>query len=195
VKSSGPSNQTWLEVDPELQKAMFVATEQLGMLRHFHHDPRRSSQIRSDIAGVARWINFLIGQREHIAIEITNQRPDLVKLEGRIVCETCRKGPRDNLGQASDHEDSAPPPIWKKQLEFLLACTRRVGVELFHRECASCDLAKFPGCLAQLMSASLRLRRYLSSMEVGEMNFAVGLSTSCCAVCGQPLNPPPAAVL
>jgi hypothetical protein len=74
---------------------------------------------------VAQWINFLIDQREHIAIEITEQRPDLVKLGGRVVCERCRKGAKDNSSKTSGHEDSAPPPIWKTQLEFLLTFTKQ----------------------------------------------------------------------
>jgi hypothetical protein len=195
VKPSVLSTQTWREVDCELQKAIYVGIEQLGMLRHFHHDPRHSPQIRADITAVAQWITFLIGQRKQIAIENAEQRPDLVKLEGRVVCERCRNGPRDNVGQTSGHEDSAPPPLWKTQLEFLLSSAKRVGVELFEQECASCGLTKFPDCLAKLVSALLRLRRCLSSAGVEETRSAVDLSCSGCAVCGQPINPPPAAVL
>src|SRR5450755_3233465 len=110
------SNQTWLEVDHELQKAMYVATEQLGMLRRFHHDPKQSPQIRADLTAVARWIVFLMDQREHTAIEITKQKPDLVKLVGRVVCERCRKGAKEKGSKSRGHEDSAPPPIWKTQL-------------------------------------------------------------------------------
>jgi hypothetical protein len=189
------SNQTGLDVDHELQKAMYVAIEQLGMLRRFHRDPRQSPQIRADITAVAQWINFLFEQREHIVIEITEQRPDLVTLGGRVVCERCRKGARDNCSKTSGHEDSAPPPIWKAQLEFLLACTKRVGVELFERNCASYNLRKFPDCLAKLANALLRLRRYLSSMGAGETRIEVEYSSESCAECGQPINPPPAAVL
>src|ERR1022692_4806114 len=115
VKPSIWSNQTSSEVDHELQKTMYVGIELLGMLRHFHHDPRQSSRIRADITAVAQWINFLINQREHIAIEMAKQKPDVVKLGGRIVCERCRKSSKDNR-QASAHKDSAPPPIWKTQL-------------------------------------------------------------------------------
>src|ERR1019366_6440559 len=188
-------NRTWLEIDHELQKAMYVAIEQLGMLWHLHHDPRQSPQIRADITAVAQWINFLIDQREHIAIEITEQRPDLVKLGGRVVCERCRKGAKDNSGKTSGHEDSAPPPIWKTQLEFLLACTKRVGVELFEQDCASYNLRKFPDCLTKLVSALLRQRRCLSSMGAEETSIEVEHSSNSCAECGQPINPPPAAVL
>lgn len=42
------STQTWLEVDHELQKAMYVGIEQLGMLWRFRHDPRT---VRSDPSG------------------------------------------------------------------------------------------------------------------------------------------------
>jgi hypothetical protein len=189
------SNQSWSEVDHELQKAMYVAIEQLGMLRHLHHDPRQSPQIEVEITAVAQWINFLVDQREHIAIEITKQRPDLVKLGGRVVCESCRKGAKDHCSKTSGHEDSAPPPIWKTQLEFLLACTKRVGVELFERDCASYNLRNFPDCLTKLLSVLLRPRRCLSSMEAGETSIEVEHSSSSCAECGQPINPPPAAVL
>jgi hypothetical protein len=188
------SNQTWLEVDHQLQKAMYVTIEQLRMLRHFHHDPRQSPQIQADITAVAQWINFLIDQREHIAIEMTNQRPDLVKLGGRVVCESCRKGAKDNGSKTSGHEDSAPPPIWRTQLEFLLACTKRVGVELFEQDCASYNL-KFPACLAKLVSALLRQRRCLSSMAAGETRIEVKHCSDSCAECGQPINPLPEAVL
>ena len=195
MKQGNLLDQTSSEIDHELQKAMYVGIELLGMLRHFHHDPRQSAQIRAEITAVAQWINFLIDQREHIAIEMTNQRPDLVKLGGRVVCESCRKGAKDNGSKTSGHEDSAPPPIWKAQLEFLLACTKRVGVELFERNCASYNLRKFPDCLAKLANALLRLRRYLSSMGAGETRIEVEYSSESCAECGQPINPPPAAVL
>jgi hypothetical protein len=189
------SNQSWSEVDHELQKAMYVAIEQLGMLRHLHHDPRQSPQIEVEITAVAQWINFLADQREHIAIEITKQRPDLVKFGGRVVCERCRKGAKDHCSKTSGHEDSAPPPIWKTQLEFLLACAKRVGVELFEQECASYNLRKFPGCLAKLVSALLRQRRCLMSVGPGEPRIEVEHRSASCAECGEPINPPPAAVL
>jgi|SRR5208282_1959409 hypothetical protein len=189
------SNQTWRAVDHKLQKAMYVASEQLGMLRHIYHDPRQSPQIRAEITAVAQWINFLIDQREHIAIEITKQRPDLVKLGGRVVCETCGKRARDNRGKASGHESSVPPPIWKTQLEFLLACAERVGVELFEQDCAFYNLGKFPDCLAKLVSALLRQRRCLLSMGAGETRIEVEHCSISCAECGQPINLPPAAAL
>ena len=189
------STQTWFEVDHELQKAMYVAIEQLGMLWRFRHDPRQSAQIRADITVVAQWINFLIDQREHIAIEITEQRPDLVKLGGRVVCERCRKGAKDNSSKTSGHEDSAPPPIWKTQLEFLLTFTKRVGVKLFEQDCASCNLRKFPNCLSKLAHALLRQRQYLSSMGAGETRIEVEHYSAGCAECGQPIDPHPEAVL
>jgi hypothetical protein len=118
-----------------------------------------------------------------------------VKLGGRVVCERCRKGAKDNCGTTSGHEDSAPPPIWKTQLEFLLACTKRVGVELFEQDCASYNLRKSPDCLAKLVSALVRQRRCLSSIEAGETSIEVEHCSNSCAECGQPISPPPAAVL
>lgn len=189
------SNQTWLEVDQKLQKAMYVAMEQLKMLWHFHQDPRNSPQIRAEITAVARWINFLLDQRDHIAIEITKQKPDLVKLGGRLVCEACRKDAKDNCSN-SRHEDSAAPPIWKMQLEFLLACTERVGAEVFEQDCSSSSLRNFPDCLTKLLSALLRQRRCLiSSIGAGETGIQVDHGSNSCAECGQTINPPPAAVL
>lgn len=165
LRTSIESNQ--LEVDHELQKAMYVAIEQLGMLRRLHHDPRQSPQIRAEITAVTRWINFLIDQREHIVIGIAELRPDVVNLGARFLCGRCRKSAKDNNGRPSGHDDSAPPPIWKTQLEFLLACTKKVGVELFEQDCASYDLRSFPDCLPKLTNALLRLRRYLSSIGTG----------------------------
>lgn len=188
-------NRTWLEIDHELQKAMYVAIEQLGMLRHFHHDPRQSPHIRADIMAVAQWINFLIDQREHIATEITEQRPDLVKIRARVVCERCRKGAKDNRSKTSGQEESTPAPIWKTQLKFLLVCTKRVGVELFEQDCASYGLRKFPDCLAKLVSALLRQRRCLSSKGVEETNIEVKHLSNSCAECGETINPAPAVVL
>jgi hypothetical protein len=188
------SNQPWLEVDHKLQKAMYVAMEQLQMLWRFYHDPRHSSQIRADITAVARWINFLLDQRDHIAIEITRQKPDLVKLGGRLVCETCRKDAKDNCSNSS-HEDSAPAPIWKMQLEFLLACTERVGTEVFEQDCSSYSLRNFPDCLTKLLSALLRQRRCLiSSMGARETGIEVDHGSNSCAECGQTISPLPAAV-
>jgi hypothetical protein len=191
VNPSSWSNQPWSEVDHELQKAMYIAMEQLGMLRHFHNDRRHSAQIRADITALAQWIDFLINQREHMAIEIATLRPDIVKLEGRIVCERCRKGARENP-KTSGREDSEPPPIWKTQLEFLLDCTKRVGVELFEQECVSYALRNFPDCLAKLTHTLLRQRRFLSSMGSGETTIEVRHCSGSCAECGQPINPPPA---
>jgi len=184
------SNRTWLEVDHELQKAMYLAIELLKMLRRFHRDPRQSPPIRAEITAVAQWLNFLIEQREQIAVEPTEQRPDLVKLCGRVVCETCRKLAKDNRFTTSAEEDSAPSPIWKTQLEFLLACTQRVGTELFAQDCASYSLRRFPDCLAKLMNALLRQRRYLASTGGGETKIAVEHCSNACAECGQPIEPP-----
>jgi len=190
------SNQTWREVDQELQQALCIAIEQIGMLWRFHHDPRQSRQIRADITAVAQWIDFLFEQRECIAIEITGQRPDLVKLGARVVCEKCRKGAKDNSGKTSGYDNSAPPlPVWKTQLEFLLACTKRVGVELFEQNCVSSNLQQFPDCLAKLANALLRLRRHLSSMGAEETRIEVRHCSDSCAECGEPINPPPEAVL
>jgi hypothetical protein len=195
VKPTTSLNQTSLEVDHELQKAMYVGIQQLGMLRRFHHDPRESRRIRTDITAVAHWIEFLVSQRELIAFEITDPTPDLVKLEGRVVCEKCRKNARYTSAETNDHEDSAPPPIWEKQLGFLLSCTKTVGFDLFEQDCVSCNLREFPDCLVKLVSASLRLQRFLSSRGVGEMDIAVEHSFSSCSQCGQLISPPPAAVL
>jgi hypothetical protein len=189
------SDLTWLKVDFDLQKVMYVAIELLGMLRWLHHDARQSPQIRADITAVARWINFLMDQREHIACEIAEPRPEVAKLKGRFLCEKCMKCAKDNYGKTVGYEVSAPPPIWKTQLDFLLACTERVGVELFEQDCASCDLRKFPDCLAKLANAALRLRRYLSSMGAGEMRMGVEPFPDSCDECGQPINPPPEALL
>lgn len=194
VKTSiGSSNQS--EVDHELQKAMYVSIEQLGMLRRLYRDPRQSPQIRADITAVTRWINFLIDQRQHIVIGIAELRPDVVNLGARFLCDKCRKAAKDNRGTPRGHDDSAPPPIWKRQLEFLLACTKQVGVELFEQDCASYDLRTFSDCLAKFANALLRLRRYLSSMGAGEMRMGVEPFSDSCAECGQTLNPLPEAVL
>jgi hypothetical protein len=184
-----------LEVDPELQKAMYVAIEQLGMLRCLHHDARQSPQIRADITAVARWINFLIDERKHVALEISERRSEGMKLGGRFLCESCVKRATDNYSKTSGQEVSAPPPIWKTQLEFLLVCTKRVGVELFEQDCASYNLRKFPDCLAKLANVLLRLHRYLSSMGAGEMRMGVEPIPDSCDECGQPIDPPPEAAL
>ncbi len=189
------SNQTVLEIDHELQKAMYLAIEQLGMLWRFRCDLEQSPQMRADIRAVAQWINFLIDQRESIAVEISEQRPDLVELGGQVLCETCRKGAKNGYSKTSSHESLAPPPIWKIQLEFLLACTKRVGVELFEQDCASYNLRKFPSCLAKLMRALLRPRRCLLSTGAGETGIEVNHRTKSCAECGQSINPPQAAAL
>ncbi len=174
---------------------MYIATELLGMLRRLHHDPRQSPPIQADVTAVARWINFLMDQREQIAIEIAEPRSEAVKLGAPFLCERCMKCAKDNYGKTSGHDDSAPPPIWKTQLGFLLACTERVGVELFEQDCASYDLRKFPGCLAKLANALLRLRRYLSSMGEGKMRMGVEPLPDSCDECGQPINLPPEALL
>ena len=194
MKQGNLLDQTSSEIDHELQKAVYVGIELLGMLRHFHHDPRQSAQIRAEITAVAHWINFLLDQREHIAIERDTQRPDLVKLGGRIVCERCRKSAKDSRN-ASAHKDSAPPPIWTTQLEFLLACTNKVGVELFEQECSSSSPREFPDCLAKLANTLQRQRRYLSSMGSGELRIEVDHYSDSCVECGQAIDPLPAAAL
>src|ERR1035437_4190392 len=152
-----------LQVDHELQRALYVAIEQLGMLLRVRHDPRQSAQLRAEITAGAQWIDFLFDQREDIAISANERKPDLFKLGGRVVCESCREEAKANSGRTGGHSDSAPLPIWKTQVEFLVACTKRVGVELFEHDCASYNLRKFPECLAQLANALLRLRRCLPS--------------------------------
>ena len=54
MKQGNLLDQTSSEIDHELQKAMYVGIELLGMLRHFHHDPRQSAQIRAEITEVAQ---------------------------------------------------------------------------------------------------------------------------------------------
>jgi len=181
------SNQTLLELENhELQKAMYIAIELLAMLRRFHRDPRRNPQIRADITAVAQWTNFMTEQLEHIAIGTTHQRPDLVKLGGRLVCERCRKGARDNRDRISALEDStSPPPVWKTQLEFLLARTKTVGMEIFAQECISYNLREFPNCLAKLTNALLRLQRYLVPFRAAETKIEVEHHSHTCAECGQ----------
>ena len=185
------SSQTSLELDHELQKAMYVAIELLRMLGRFHRDPRRHLQIGADITAVAQWLSFLTAQREHMAIVTTEQRPDLVKLGGRLVCETCRKGARYNRDRTSAQEDSTSlPPIWKAQLEFLLACTKSVGMEVFAQDCALGISQQFPDCLANLTNTLLRMRRYLEPTDGGGLQIEVEhLDDRTCAECGQVVEP------
>jgi hypothetical protein len=170
---------------------MYVASELLKMLRCLHRDPRQSPQVRAEITAVAQWLNFLLEQHEQIAVEPTEQALDLVKLGGRLLCDACRQRAKDNRYPTGAQEDSASPsPIWKTQLEFLLACTKRVGRELFAQDCASYSLGKFPRCLAKLMNALLRQRRYLASTEGRKTNIVVEHCSNGCAQCGQPIEPP-----
>jgi len=189
------SSSSTSEIDHELQKAMLVVIEQLTMLRHLHRDARQASQIRADITAAAQWIDFLSDQQAHDAIEVGTQQPELVKLGARIVCESCRKGPKDNSGNTSGQEDSAPPPIWSPQLKFLVACTERVGVEMFQHDCASYNPIKFSTCLAKLARTLRRLQRSLAPTEVRETRIGAEHCSHNCAECGQPINPSPEAVL
>jgi len=180
------SNRTWLEVDRELQKAMYVAIELLKMLRRSHHHPRRSARIQAEITAVAQWTEFLFEQREHTAMEITGERPETVKLGGRLVCNKCRKSPNDYRRRTSARTGPVPSPIWKAQREFLLACTKIVSTEQFAQDCASCNLRNFPGCLAMLMKAL----RYFGPVGVGETKIEVEHPSNVCALCGEPVEPP-----
>ena len=189
------SKRTWLQVDHELQKALLVAIELVGMLRRFHRDPRQSTLIQREIAVVVHWVSFLIEQREHAAVEITEARPEVVKLSARVVCERCRTSTKDNLERASSHEVPPPRPIWQTQLEFLLTCIRRVAVELFERDCATSHFERYPDCLGKLMNALLRQQRFLASMGAGQTKIEVQHSSDRCAECGQPISPPPEAAL
>ena len=192
LKTSCSSNPS--EIDHELQKAMLVVIELLKMLRRPHHDARQASQIGADVTAVAQWIDFLLGQRANIAIEMRKQGTDLVKFGARMVCESCRKSPKVNSDNTSGQEDSAPPPIWSTQLTFLLACMKRVGLEMFQHDCASYTPRKFSTCLAKLAQTLLRLRRCLPATKAGEQRIEVKHSSHACAECGRPI-PPPEAVL
>ena len=185
------SDQTLFEPDQELQKAMYVANELLKTLRHLHGDPRRNRQIRADITGIAQWLSFLFAQREHIAIGTIQQRPDLVKLCARLVCETCKKLAKDNCNKRSAPARlTPPPPIWKAQLQFLLTCTRSVGMEVFAKDCASSNSPQFLDCLENLTKVLLRMRRYLEPTDGGELQIEVEhLDDRTCAECGQVVEP------
>jgi hypothetical protein len=185
------SNQTLLELDQKLQEAMYVANELLKMLRRFHRDPRRYPQIRADITGIAQWLSFLFAQREHIAIGTIEQRPDLVKLCARLVCETCKKLVKDNCNRSgAPARSTSPPPIWKAQLEFLLTCTQSVGMEVFAKDCASSNSPQFLDCLENLTKVLLRMRRYLEPTDGGELQIEVEhLDDRTCAECGQVVEP------
>lgn len=181
---------TSLELDHQLLSAMYVTIELIGMLRRLHCESRHSRQIRAEIKTVAWWITFLTKQREQIDIETADQKPDLVKLGARIVCQECRTGGNHDRGRSNSYEDPPPPPIWEMQLDFLLASTKRIAVELFEQDCASSNLTKYPECLEKLMNALLRLRRCLAFRGAGETNIKVEHCFDNCARCGRPVDPP-----
>jgi hypothetical protein len=185
------SDQTLFEPDQELQKAMYVANELLKTLRHFHRDPRRNRQIRADIIGIAQWLSFLVAQREHIAIGAIEQRPDLVKLCARLVCETCKKLAKDNCNRSgAPARSTSPPHIWKAQLEFLLTCTQSIGMEVFAKDCASSNSPQSLDCLENLTKVLLGMRRYLELTDGGELQIEVEhLDDRSCAECGQLVEP------
>jgi CII-binding regulator of phage lambda lysogenization HflD len=174
-------------VDCELQKIMYVALELLRILRRSDRDPQQARQIQAEIIALARWMEFLTAQREHmLAVE---QAPDLVKLSARPVCDRCRKRPQNNPGRSAPRLGSAPAPIWKTQLGFLLACIQRVGLELLAKLCASDSLRNFQDCLARLMQPLLQLQHSLAGTEVAETSIEVEHSSHTgCALCGGPLE-------
>jgi hypothetical protein len=189
--SGGPrslANQTLSEIDCELQKTMYRATELLKMLRRFHHDPPQSDRIRAEITAVAQWIEFLSAQRLHTMATV-EQRPDVVKFGARRVCNNCRKNAKDKRGSTGPKNDSGPPPNWKRQRDFLLSCTQRVGMEVLAQQCASSNLQKFPDCLPTLMTVLLRQQQLLVGTGVAETRIEVNnCSEIGCAVCGGSLD-------
>jgi hypothetical protein len=162
---------------------MYVATEQLKMLWLLRRDRRASCQIRAEITAVSQWIAFLSQQREHV-IETGNQRPDVVRLGARIVCDACRNDAGDNRDQTSPQNGLAQLPIWTKQLEFLLASTKRVGSELFVHACASYSLERFPECLTKLVNALLKQRQ----TGAAETRSAVEHRSDTCGKCGKAME-------
>jgi hypothetical protein len=189
--SGGPrslANQILSEIDCELQKAMYWATELLIMLLRFHDDRRQCLQIRAEVTAVVHWMAFLTAQRER-AVEIAEQRADLVKFGARRVCNSCRQKAHDNRGGNTAQKNSTPPPIWKRQRDFLLACTRRVGMQVLAQQCASSNLQKFPDCLATLMTVLLRQQQLLVGTGVAGTRIEVVYSSEIgCAVCGGSLD-------
>ncbi|PYV95854.1 MAG: hypothetical protein DMG89_19825 [Acidobacteria bacterium] len=178
------SNPSPPDVDLELQKALHVALELLLMLCRLDDDPRESPLIRRDITALAQWMDFLCQQRERTATDNLEQRFHLVKFGGQMVCQPCRKSAKENARRPDSAKHSASP-IWSTQLEFVLACTNRVGMELFAQCRASNHLRKFPDCLKRLRSALLALGRQSSSTE-GAPNIQIEHRSGACALCGRP---------
>jgi hypothetical protein len=185
---ANPMRGTQSDIDCDLQKAMYSATELVGMLRRFYGDPRQFRQIGADIIAVARRITFLIARRE--AVEIAQRRPSLMELHVEVVCDRCCDTSIMEGSTNINTREAADRPHWTTQLAFLFACTERVSKELFEQRCASPE--KFPDCIERLWRALLLQRRYLSSRGVGSPRIEVVEDRSdMCGVCGQPVNPPP----
>jgi hypothetical protein len=111
-------------------------------------------------------------------------------LGARQVCANCRKRRPDTNHRRTPLAYVAPSPIWKRQLGFLLACTKRVGLELFGQQCASNSLRNFPASLALLMKALLRLHRSSARTDGAGTRIEVEHSSdNSCAMCGGPVVP------
>jgi len=177
-----------VDVDLQIQKALHIATEFLGMFRRLRSDPRHSRYIQIEIEGVTRWLTFLIEENEHIVTGVTQQQPELWKLVTRVFCENCRTNSKHGV-PIDSQQVLRSRPIWEKQLATLRARTKRVGMELFEQSCASSTLSRFPRCLWKLVQVLHRLEQYLGYLGAAETRIETEYSTEQCAGCGAAIDP------
>lgn len=189
VISSHLSSPTVLAIDYELQKALLLGIELLGISRHSHCDEKTFRQLADDIAKLAKWMSFLFGQRELVIIEGSRSKPDTVQFAMRPVCHKCKDANTQHLGNIINQELKPLEPCWSRQIEFLLSCTRTVGIEMFQHCIPPSTLRGFPECLDRLVAVLQRQQQIMQSVmgdQIGvEFEFA---RPDICAECGEAIE-------
>lgn len=188
VHADSHLSQSTPTVDHQMQKALYVVVELLGMLRRLDCDPRYSHQVEKAIDELSLGMDFLIKQCEHKDRGTLKQQPKSIKLGAQVVCEECKTSAMaTGVLSASTAVLPSLPSTWGSQLEFLLTATQRVGFELFEQRCASSTPGRFPNCLVRLRNNLLRQQQYITPKEGREGETAVEYPTDSCAICGRPI--------
>jgi hypothetical protein len=160
-------------------------------VRRFQRDPRQYRWVRAEIIAIAYWMNFFLEECEQVVAQTAEQRPDLISLSARVVCNQCREklhsARRHNQRQAED-KGLTPETVWEAQVESLLASTNRVAIDLFEQACCSSDPKKFPECLTKLRNAVLRQQRYLAQIGAKETKLSAESQSVTCAECGESIS-------
>ena len=172
----------------ELQKLNYVAGELLIELRWCDDKLHERRRTQVQIGHTAQWMMFLMEKCERTCTNFTQSRPQLIKMQSRLVCQSCQEEIPTSAKMEQAHEKQprlVQHPIWRAQVEFLLGAINKVGLGLLQHRLRYAGPERFPECLMQLKSALLRQQRHLRTLAGEHTQFGHEDRADKCERCGK----------